>query len=55
LKQYLEAKKREIIDNRVKDLATVETKVELRITRDADVDDGAGEEHREFDGENFEF
>jgi hypothetical protein len=31
LKQYLKAKKREIIDNRIKDLATVETKVENRI------------------------
>ena len=58
LKQYLKAKKREIIDNRIKDLATVETKVENRITRDAEVDDGAGEEHREWDAsgdEPFEF
>lgn len=55
LKQYLKAKKREIIDNAIKDLSIVETKVELRITRDASVDDGQGEEYREFDGENFEF
>jgi hypothetical protein len=55
LKQYLKAKKREIIDNAIKDLATVETKVELRIARDASIDDGQGEESREFDGENFEF
>jgi hypothetical protein len=58
LKQYLKAKKREIIDNRIKDLALVETKIENRITRDAEVDDGAGEEHREWDAsgdEPFEF
>ena len=55
LKQYLKAAKREIIHNRVKDLATVEQKVELRITRDAEVDDGTGEEHREYDGEEIEF
>lgn len=55
LKQYLRAKKREIIDNAIKDLATVETKVELRIARDASVDDGQGEEYREFNGEDFEF
>ena len=55
LKQYLKAAKREIIHNCVKDLATVETKVELRITRDASVDDGAGEEYREFDGEEIDF
>jgi len=50
LKSYLKAKKRELIDNRIKDLATVEVKVENRITRDAEVDDGAGEEYREWDG-----
>lgn len=55
LKQYLKAGKREIIHNAIKDLATVETKVELRITRDAEVDDAMGEEYREFDGENFDF
>ena len=50
LKSYLKAKKRELIDNRIKDLATVEKKVELRITRDAEVDDGQGEEHTYWDG-----
>jgi hypothetical protein len=49
LKSYLKAKKREIIDNRIKDLATRETKVELRITRDAEADTGDGEEYREYD------
>jgi hypothetical protein len=49
LKQYLKAKKREIIDNRIKDLATTETKFELRISRDAEVDDARGEEYREYD------
>jgi len=52
LRSYLKAKKRELIDNRVKDLATRETKIELRVTRDASVDDGTGEEYREYeDGE----
>jgi hypothetical protein len=55
LKSYLKAKKRELIDNRVKDLAIVETKEELRITRDAEIDDGNGEEHHEWDGEDFQF
>jgi hypothetical protein len=55
LKSYLKAKKREIIDNAIKDLATIESKIELRITRDAEVDDGTGEEYREFDGEEIEF
>ena len=49
LKSYLKAKKREIIDNRIKDLASVENKIEYRISRDAEVDDGTGEEHREWD------
>jgi hypothetical protein len=55
LKSYLKAKKRELIDNRVKDLAIVETKEELRITRDAEIDDGNGEEHHEWDGEDIQF
>ena len=48
LNSYLKAKKRELIHNRCKDLAKTETKMEMRITRDAEVDDGTGEEHREF-------
>lgn len=58
LKSYLKAKKRELIDNSIKDLATAETKIELRVSRDAEVDDGKGEEHREFDAagvEEFQF
>jgi hypothetical protein len=39
----------------VKDLAIVETKEELRITRDAEIDDGNGEEHHEWDGEDIQF
>jgi len=54
LKSYLKAKKREIIDNRIKDLADVETKIELRIERDAEIDDGAGEEHKDWDADGTE-
>lgn len=61
LKSYLNNKdggpiqKRVVLHQHIKDLAIVEEKPELKITRDAEVDDGAGEEYREFDGENFEF
>jgi hypothetical protein len=48
LKQYLKAGKRELIHNNIKDLAEVTVKPELRITRDAEVDDGTGEEYREY-------
>lgn len=54
LKKYLKTKKRELIDNAIKDLATVETKVELRVSRDAEVDDGKGEEHRSFGADSAE-
>jgi hypothetical protein len=54
LKSYLKAKKREVIDNAIKDLATKETVIQLSISRDAEVDDGKGEEYREFN-EEIEF
>jgi hypothetical protein len=53
LKRYLKASKRETIDNAIKDLAVVEPVTELRISRDAQVDDGQGEEHRDFDPETM--
>jgi hypothetical protein len=49
LKSYLKAKKREIIDNAIKDLSIKEKKVELRITRDASIDDGASREYHEYE------
>ena len=61
LKSYLNNKdggpiqKRVVLHQCIKDLAVVDEKPELKITRDAEVDDGTGEEYREFDGENFEF
>ena len=55
LKSYLKSKKREIIDNAVKDLAIVEKKVELRVSRDAEIDDGSGEEHSSYDSDAIEF
>jgi len=54
LKSYLKAKKREIIDNAIKDVALTENKVEYTITRDASVDDGTGEEHRTWDADGDE-
>lgn len=51
LNQYLKTNKREVIHNNIRDLATVETKVELRVSRDAEVDDGTGEEHRDYEAE----
>lgn len=56
LKSYLKAKKRELIDNRIKDLAKVEESTPLKITRDASVDDGAGEEWKQYgEGTDIEF
>ncbi len=49
MNRYLKTAKREIIHNAIRDLATVETKIEYRVTRDADVDDGAGSEHKSWD------
>jgi PD-(D/E)XK nuclease superfamily len=58
LNQYLKANKREIIHNAIKDLATVKNAVEFKVQRDAEVDDGKGEEyqafnHRDPQGENL--
>lgn len=53
LKSYLRAKKRELVDNAVKDLAIRQTVTELRVTRDASVDDGTGEEWREYDDQEY--
>jgi hypothetical protein len=54
LKPYLKAKKREIIDNAIKDLARKETKIVLKVTRDAEIDDGTGEEYRTWDASGDE-
>lgn len=51
LSSPLKAKSREVLHNAIKDVANVEGKVELRITRDAEVDDGTGEEHRDYGAE----
>ena len=49
LNSYLKTNKREILHNKIRDLATVEKVIQLGITRDAEVDDGAGSEHRSWD------
>lgn len=49
LKSYLKTNKREIIHNAIRDLAVTETKIQLKVTRDAEVDDGTGEEHKTWD------
>ena len=49
MNQYLKAGKREIIHNAIKDLAVVETQVQMKITRDAETDDGQGLEHHSWD------
>lgn len=54
LSRYLKAKKREVVHNAIRDLATVTEKIELRLSRDAEIDDGLGEEHRQFDAESGE-
>lgn len=46
MNQYLQAGKREIIHNAIKDLAIVETQVQMKVTRDAESDDGQGSEHK---------
>lgn len=48
LNSYLKANKREVIHNNIKDLATVKEAVEFRVQRDAEVDDGRGEEYTQF-------
>lgn len=48
LNKYLPAKKREVVHNHVRDLAVVEKTTEMRVTRDAEVDDGLGEEYQKF-------
>ena len=53
LKSYLKANKREIVHNAIKDVAKIETVTENRVTRDAEVDDGKGEEHQNFDEMEF--
>jgi hypothetical protein len=60
LKGYLNHKdggpiqKRVVLHQCIKDLAVVEEKIELGITRDASVDDGQGEEHKEWDASGSE-
>ena len=49
MNSYLKAGKREIIHNRIKDLATIEQVVQMKITRDAETDDGMGSEHKTWD------
>ena len=49
LNSYLNANKREILHNSIRSLATVETVVQLGITRDAEVDDGTGSEYKTWD------
>ena len=49
MNRYLKTAKREIIHNRIKDLAIVEQVVQMKVTRDASVDDGLGSEHRTWD------
>jgi PD-(D/E)XK nuclease superfamily len=46
LNRYLKTDKREIIHSAIRDLAIVETVTQLKATRDAEVDDGQGSEHR---------
>jgi hypothetical protein len=45
LNRYLKTNKREIIHNAIKDLAITETAVKMKISRDAETDDGKGSEH----------
>jgi hypothetical protein len=45
LKSKLKTKKRSHLDQRIEDLAETETRIEMRVSRDAQVDDGAGEEY----------
>jgi hypothetical protein len=60
LKSYLNNKdggpiqKRVVLHQHIKDLAIVEEKPELKITRDADVDDGQGEEYKSWDADGDE-
>ena len=49
LNSYLKAGKREILHNKIRDLATIETVAPLGITRDAEVDEGTGSEYRTWD------
>jgi len=46
LNSYIKRNKREIVHNNIRDHAKIETKIELRVTKDAEVDDGI-EEARE--------
>ena len=55
LNSPLKAKFREIVHNNIKDHAVVTPTTEVKVTRDAEVDDGQGEEHREFNGENGDY
>jgi hypothetical protein len=49
LNRYLKTNKREIIHNNIRDLAITETTVQMKISRDASVDDGQGSEHKTWD------
>jgi hypothetical protein len=48
LNRYLKAKKREIVHNAIKDVAVVKPTIDMKVTRDAEVDDGTGEEYSDF-------
>ncbi len=52
LKSYLKAKDRVLLHGAVTDLTKTEDVIELRIQRDAVVDDGTGEEYREYGGDS---
>jgi hypothetical protein len=54
LNSYLKTNKREILHNAIRNLAIVETVVSLGIRRDAEVDDGTGSEHRNWDASGDE-
>lgn len=54
LNRYLKTNKREIIHSAIKDLAITETKVECKVTRDAEIDDGQGMEHKTWDASGEE-
>lgn len=48
LNQYLKANKREVVHNNIKDLAERKNAVQFKVSRDAEVDEGTGEEYQTF-------
>ncbi len=55
LHSYLKSNKREIIHNRIRDLATIEKRIQYKITKDAEIDDGPVDESYSEEGEETEF